>query len=186
MTQAFPSGSSQAYRAAVATVCTALLLGCDAAGPVAGLAEPEISHQTETAPPGAAPGTCWGKIVSPATIETVTEQILLQPAELSADGQVRQPAVYKTETRQEIVRPRQDTWFETPCDADLTPEFISSLQRALQARGLYRGGVTGAMDARTRAAVRQFQLADGLDSGILSVASARKLGLIAVELPARG
>jgi peptidoglycan hydrolase-like protein with peptidoglycan-binding domain len=40
------------------------------------------------------------------------------------------------------------------------------------------------MDARTRAAVRAYQKPEGLDSGILSLAAARRLGLVAVERPA--
>jgi peptidoglycan hydrolase-like protein with peptidoglycan-binding domain len=38
------------------------------------------------------------------------------------------------------------------------------------------------MDNRTRAAVRRFQKPQGLDSGILSLAAARKLGLVAIKL----
>lgn len=34
---------------------------------------------------------------------------------------------------------------------------------------------------RTRAAVRRYQKPQGLDSGILSLAAARKLGLVALE-----
>ena len=154
------------------------LAACEAALPEMG--EPDVVQTLAEAPPGAAPGTCWGKVVTPAVVETVTEQILLQPAEVLDDGTVVAPAVYKTETRQAIVRERRVTWFETPCAADLTPEFVSSLQRALKARGHYRGAITGEMDARTRAAVRRYQAPEGLDSGILSLAAARKLGLVAV------
>jgi len=161
----------------------AVLTGC-APGPadLGALREPEVSRMTQEAPPGAAPGSCWGKHVSPAVIETVTHQVMLQPAQVRADGTVSQPAIYKTETRQDIVQERRETWFETPCPAQLTPDFVASVQRALAARGLYRGPVTGQFDARTRAAVRRYQKPQGLDSGILSLAAARKLGLVAVEL----
>ncbi|SEQ28365.1 peptidoglycan-binding domain-containing protein [Thalassovita taeanensis] len=157
-----------------------IVAGCDTALPLSDLTEPQVSRRMEMAPPGAAPGTCWGKHITPAIVETATEQILLQPAEVTADGTLRHPAMYKTETHQAIVRERKETWFETPCDPTMTAEFIASLQRALQARGLYRGAVTGEMDSRTRAAVRKYQKPQGLDSGILSLAAARKLGLIAV------
>jgi len=129
--------------------------------------------------PGAEEGSCWGKHVSPAEIETVTHQILLQPAEVRSDGQVSAPAVYKTETTQAIVQERKELWFETPCAEELTPEFVASVQRALKARNLYRGAITGYIDARTRRAVRKYQAPQGLDSGILSLAAARKLGLSA-------
>ncbi|MEM6372364.1 MAG: peptidoglycan-binding domain-containing protein [Pseudomonadota bacterium] len=133
-----------------------------------------------TAPPGAAPGTCWGKTTSPAVVETVTRKVLLQPAQISSDGRVQAPPIYKDETRQEVITPRRDTWYEVPCAADLTPDFIASLQRALQARGYHRGPVTGQMDTATKAAIQRYQRDEGLNSKTLSVAAARKLGLIAV------
>lgn len=136
---------------------------------------------TATAPPGAAPDTCWGKTVSPAVVETVTRKILLQPAQISSDGRVQVPPLYKEEVQQQVVTPRRENWYEVPCAADMTPEFISSVQRALEARGYYRGPITGEMDKRTKDAVQRYQKAEGLDSKTLSVAAARKLGLIAVE-----
>lgn len=143
--------------------------------------EPQVSRTIQKAPPGAPPGTCWGKVVTPAVIETVTEQVMVQPPDVLADGTVARPAVYRTETTQRIARERTDTWFETPCEVDMTPEFNASVQRALAARSLYHGPVTGKMDAATRAAVRRYQTPQGLDSGILSLAAARKLGLVAVK-----
>ena len=166
-------------------LCATTLAGLSAcaAGPsdLGGLGEPEVTRLSQAAPPGAEPGTCWGKNVTPAVIETVTHQVVLQPAQVMSDGAIAQPAIYKTETRQEIVRERQEFWFQTPCTAVTTPDFIASVQRALKARGLFRGEITGEMDAQTRAAVRRFQKPEGLDSGILSLAAARKLGLVAVE-----
>ena len=110
---------------------------------------------------------------------------MLQPAQISASGEILYPAVYKTETRQEIVRPRRELWFETPCADRMTPEFVASLQRALKARGLYRGPVNGDMTARTRHAIRAFQKPQGLDSAILSTAAAKQLGLVAYEVAPR-
>ena len=150
--------------------------GCQTLGPTVS----EVSRQYQDAPSGATPGSCWGKHATPAIIETVTEQILLQPAEVTTDGRVLNPAIYKTETRQQIIRERRETWFETPCEREATPEFIASVQRALAARGLYNGPITGEMDSRTRAAVRAYQAPEGLDSGILSLAASRKLGLSAL------
>jgi putative peptidoglycan binding protein len=165
-------------------VLTLTVLGaCASGGPDLGaLGEPQVSRLNQMAPPGADPNSCWGKDVSPAIIETVTHQVILQPAQIRTDGTVAQPGVYKTETRQEIVRERKETWFQRPCDKEMTPEFVASLQRALGARDLYRGKINGEMDNRTRASVRRFQKPQGLDSGILSLAAARKLGLVAVVI----
>ncbi|WP_204115363.1 peptidoglycan-binding domain-containing protein [Shimia biformata] len=143
--------------------------------------EPEIIRTTTTSgPPGAAPGSCWGRDVTPAVVETVTEQVVLQPAEVLADGTVVNPAVYRTETRQKIVKERRETWFETPCPEVMTPEFVATLQRALAARGHYRGAINSSYDKPTRAAVRRYQKPEGLDSGILSLEAAKWLGLVAV------
>lgn len=132
------------------------------------------------APPGAQPGSCWGKDVTPAVVETVTEQILMQPAQINSDGSVTSPALYKTETHQQIVRERRELIFETPCRATLTPEFLAILQRALQARGHFHGAITGELDLMTKLAIRSYQKEQGLDSAILSIAAARQLGLVAV------
>ncbi len=171
------------FRPLAVLAAVTALAGCQASLPSMPGAEPEVTRLFQAAPPGAAAGTCWGKTETPAVIETVTEQIMVQPAEILADGSIITPPIYRTETRQQIVKERRETWFETPCDHVLTPDFVQSLQRALAVRGHYRGAPTGEMDARTRAAVRRFQAPEGLDSGILSLAAARKLGLIAVERP---
>ena len=133
-----------------------------------------------SAPPGAAPGTCWDKTVNPAVVETQTRKIELQPAQISSDGRVQSPPIYKTETRQTVVEPRRENWFEVPCADQLTPDFIASLQRALAARGHYNGPPTGTIDLRTRQAIHRFQRSEGFDNPTLTVAAARKLGLIAV------
>lgn len=144
------------------------------------LGEPDLVRSHGAAPPGAAPDSCWGRQVSPAVIETVTEQVLVQPAQVLADGTVLSPGIYRSETLQRIVTERRETWFETPCEAVWTEEFIASLQRALKARGHYNGKITGLLDKRTRAAIRRYQAPQGLDSSILSLAAARNLGLVAV------
>lgn len=159
----------------------ALLLGCLSACVPPGANNGVVTRAGQDSPPGAAPDSCWGKQTTPAIIETVTHQVMLQPAEVLADGTVTRPAMFKTETRQDIVRPRRETWYETPCENDLTPEFVASVQRALAARDLYRGAITGELDRATRAAVRRYQKPQGLDSSLLSLAAARKLGLIAIK-----
>lgn len=174
--------SRKPYIPAAITASLLILTACSAAPvpDVQALREPDLRFMTQVAPPGAQPGSCWGKTTQPAVVETVTEQVVLQPAEISTDGKVLNPAIYKTETQQRIVQERKDTWFETPCPAEMTPEFIGSVQRALAARQLYTGPVSGVMDARTRAAIRRYQEPQGLDSGILSLAAAQNLGLVRV------
>lgn len=171
-----------------------LIGGCailSACGP-RGAASPEIAQRAELSSidvhaklPQAAPeGTCWGTDITPAQFETVTERKLVSPAGLSADGSSLTDAIYATETRQRVVRERQEVWFQIPCERDLTPDAIASLQRALAARGLFAGPPTADMDTATRTAIRQYQAPRGLDSSVLSLEAARSLGLAAVALPA--
>ncbi len=159
-----------------AALCVA---SCDAPdAPITRAAvEPDLLELTATAPPGAPPGTCWGKTVEPAVTKTVVMDVLVQPAQISSTGEVQNPPIYRKETQQQILKPKLESWFQTPCAEDLTPGFVASVQRALAARGHYTGQITGLMDARTRAAVRAYQAPEGLDSGILSVGAAQKMGL---------
>lgn len=129
-------------------------------------------------PADADPTACYAQEATPAVIETVTEQVMLQPPQIATDGRVLEPAVFVTETQQRIVEERRELWFRVPCELQVSDQaFIASLQRALTARGLYSGAVTGEMNRRTERAVRDFQAPQGLDSGILSLAAARQLGL---------
>ncbi|NYS25992.1 peptidoglycan-binding protein [Rhodobacteraceae bacterium 2376] len=67
---------------------------------------------------------------------------------------------------------------QTPCPEDVTPAFIESLQRALSVRGYMAPEITGDADDRTRAAVQAYQAARGFNSPILSLQTARELGLV--------
>ena len=151
------------------------------APPPADAPEPGVLEATSTGPADAPPGTCWGRTVSPAVVERVTERVEVIPARVNPDGTIAEPPVYRREERQVIVTPRRSNWFETPCREVQTPDFIASLQRALTARGDYGGAINGRLDPSTRAAIQRFQQRSGLDSPVLSLESARALGLVAVS-----
>ncbi|APE42996.1 peptidoglycan-binding protein [Sulfitobacter alexandrii] len=173
---------ARVLRPCLGALFCALLASCDGVAPAADAPpDPGVLEATRNGPAGAAPGSCWGRTVSPAVFETVTEQVQVEPAKVNPDGSVAKLPVYRSETHQEMVVPRRDNWFETPCPEVLTAEFVSSLQRALSARGLFDGAITGKMDDATRAAVQRYQQESGPDSGVLSLEAARSLGLIAVE-----
>lgn len=164
----------------IGIVAFAVLVGCenaivDQSGPAVDQSAIGISQDL---PPEAPPGTCWDKIVGPAVTETVTEQVLVKPAELTDSGQVENPAVYRNEERLSVVREGDKTWFETPCPNVIDKEFVASLQRALAARNLYSGPISGTLDNPTLGAIKSYQQAQGLSSEILSMASARSLGLV--------
>ncbi|MDA5093369.1 peptidoglycan-binding domain-containing protein [Aliiroseovarius sp. KMU-50] len=147
---------------------------------------PDVTKPPEGArliPPGEGPdggreGACYGQDTTPAAIETVTESRLVEPARFSHDGStIIAPPRYETATRQVVTAGGQTYYFEVPCPDILTPEFISSVQRALAVRGVYRGPITGVMDAPTRMAIRAFQRPT-FNSEILTLETARTLGLI--------
>jgi len=139
--------------------------------------DPEIAEDAVIGTDGQ--GRCFGRDTTPARIETVTEQIIVQPAVVSTDGTVQSPAAFRTVTRQRITRERREVEFETVCPQDLTPQFIASLQRALITRGYLRGQISGVMDTRTRNAVRAYQRQRGNhDTAILDIITARDFGLV--------
>jgi hypothetical protein len=150
-----------------------LLAACGAEAPfvnVPAFEAPQVDRDAQ--------GRCFGHDISPAVIETVTEHVLVEPAELNPDGTVKSPAVYSTVTRQVIVRERSEILFETICPERLTPEFVGSLQRALKIRGYYAGPISGRYDAATADAVRALQRQTGHDSLLLDIRTARTLGLV--------
>jgi hypothetical protein len=134
---------------------------------------------TRTEPENAPPGTCWDKSVTPAIIETTTERVLISPADMSAEGTIRAPAQYRNEDRQRIVKPREVTWYEVVCPDAFTPEFTSSLQRALAVRGHFDAAVTGKLNRTTRDAIARYQTEQNLPGFQLTTEAARRLGLVA-------
>lgn len=126
-------------------------------------------------------GPCYVTDTTPALIETAIVQTEETPAVLNQDGSIKTPAVFQTRSNPRIIQERQEVAFETPCDGETNPEFIATLQRALKARGHLKGAVTGELDTRTRTAIRSYQADHGLNSDILSISSARELGLVAYQ-----
>jgi uncharacterized lipoprotein YajG len=179
-----------------------LLAGCQAAteagrslpdlnelSVMAGLTRPApviLRGGTPQAPAGSQPGSCYVRDVSPAVVESITEQVQIKPEMLDRNtGEVIQQAGYRTETRQSIVSERAEIIVQTPCPELQDFTFIATLQRALKARGFYVANVTGIMDSRTRRAIRSYQLARGVNSDVLSVDSAVAMGLVATQSPQR-
>lgn len=168
-------------------VAALLLAGCaqgvmPAAPERADLAAEVVRLKGAAGPPEAPKGACWASDIMPALIETVTEQVIDRPEQRDATGRVTRPAVFRTVTRQQMLRERSSIWFRVPCAAEMDGEFIATLQRALKARGYYLLPLSGVMDAPTREAIRRFQSERGLDSATLALASARELGIIATSL----
>ncbi len=141
--------------------------------------QPSLAAEWRDTPPGPGDTGCFAEQSRPAVVETVTEQVLATP-ELRdpKTGQVTRPAVWRSSTQTRIVEGRAKMWFAAVCDDQLGPELVTTLQRALAARGLYDGPVTGVLDAPTRAAIRAYQRPRGLFSATLSLRAAREMGLV--------
>lgn len=159
----------------------ALLAGCQNAVMPEAPARADLTLGLLREKPDDDGGRCWANDVTPAVIETVTEQVEVAPAGPDANGAM-QPAIYHSETQQRIVKDREEVWFATPCPAEMTVEFIATAQRALKARGFYLLPLTGEMDSATGDAIRRFQEPLGLDSPVLSLGAARNLGIVATDL----
>lgn len=144
----------------------------------------ELVRLDRPGPPDGPEGACWASDVTPMVIETVSEHVQVSPEKRDADGRVIEPASFRTETQQRIVKEREEVWFRAPCPKDYTVDFVATLQRALKARGFYLNPVTGQMDSATRDAIHRFQINRGLDSPELALATARDLGIIATDLDA--
>jgi len=171
-------GLGAAFLLFVVAGCAPLQIGPD----VTKLISPSQITATDKTPPANMPGVCWGNIPGPQITQIVSDIIVATPAQIGPNGEELSPAIYREVTRPQTFNEGDGRWFTRTCDADMTPEFVMTLQRALTVRGLYRGEVNGVMDQRTLRAVRAYQTPQGLDSAILSQSAARQLGLIAVEL----
>lgn len=73
--------------------------------------------------------------------------------------------------------------FRTPCADVFSKYFLSTLQRAMTARGLYHAPITGVLDAPTSAAIRAWQTPRGIESATISLQGAKILGLLRWETP---
>jgi len=124
---------------------------------------------------------CYFEKITPALILTRVETRLTQPEKRNAAGQLVSPAQYETTRTQTITSPRFVTKIDAVCPEDLTPEFIASLQRAFQARGLFSAPITGRFDSVTRRAILNFQIARGVKSATVTTATAQELGLAMID-----
>lgn len=137
------------------------------------------------------------EFTDPAVTREVSRRVVDQPARV--DERVV-PAVYRTEKRRKLVTPeRRETvviaaewrmvektrpvgsqvldWREAPCAKAVTPDLIRRVQAALTAQGHPLGAPDGVWGARTRQALDDFQRAQGLPHGALTLETLRALNV---------
>lgn len=130
-----------------------------------------------------AAGRCYATTAGPTRTDIVAELIEVVPEERGADGAVANPAIYRNITRPQTVTTGPGTRFETVCPPVYTAAFVETLQRAMLIRRAYDGPITGRYDEATSLAVQVLQRKSGIDSPLLSVGTARALGIVAVPRP---
>jgi hypothetical protein len=160
------------------------LAGClPSTPPEAGRLDTAPLPRFDARPAQAAEG-CWAEEGRTAQVETVEVEVVVEPAGLAPDGTLRAEPLTRTETRAREIAPAEAVWVEVPCPGAMDATRVATLQRALGARGLYVGDATGVIDTATGEAIRAWQAARGLDSATLSLAAARRLGVLPVAPPA--
>lgn len=106
-------------------------------------------------------GECYAKVkfgaqysAPPTGPEYVWTQ---QPGPPGSPGPIWCLTVQSLPQRPVLISPERYGWVRVLCDSEATPTRISSLQRRLSERGVYRGAIDGRYDEQTAYAVRQFQ-----------------------------
>ena len=111
----------------------------------------------------------------PAKFRTVTKTVEATPASVQ---RTPVPETYKTVTKTIEAAPARTVWTSVLCDVNTTPDVVTRMQRALKSAGHYRGPIDGVIGSQTRRAISSYQSAQGVDSDILTIDSAKKLGIL--------
>lgn len=133
----------------------------------------------------------------PAVYKTVTKQVIDTPA---TTKEIKIPAICKIVKTQEIDVPAKELKTEIPavytsvttqvktedsylkwepilCETNTTKDLITNLQLSLRDKKYNIKSITGIYDAQTKAAVREYQKANKLNEGALTIETLKSLGL---------
>lgn len=114
------------------------------------------------------------KITVPAQYNTVQVRKLVTPTKTVKKAI---PAQYKTVEKRVIATQPVLEWREILCETNTTPNLISRLQQALNAKNYQAGKVDGVLGRDTLNAVIKFQRDNNLPSGQLTLATLKRLGV---------
>ena len=84
----------------------------------------------------------------------------------------------KTVNKTVTAAPARTVWTSVLCDVNTTPDVVRRLQTALKGAGHYGGPIDGIIGSQTRGGIKSYQAAQGVNSDILTIESATKLGII--------
>lgn len=111
----------------------------------------------------------------PATYQPYKQKVLKNPQEIRTEIV---PAEFVTVAKRRLVRPGGFTeWREVRCPETLTGYTVRQIQEALKARGYDPGPLDNEMGPKTKEALRQFQLENGLPVGNLDFETLNALGI---------
>jgi peptidoglycan hydrolase-like protein with peptidoglycan-binding domain len=108
----------------------------------------------------------------PARYQTVSVERLVSPA---SERRISIPARTKTVTSQVEIAPAKVEWRKVLCQANMTRQVITSLQRALKREGFDPGPIDGIVGKTTMRAIERFQIEEGLDRGGITYESLKRL-----------
>jgi len=97
-----------------------------------------------------------------ARYQTVQVERLVSPA---SERRITIPARTKTVSTQVVTSPAKIEWRQVICQADMTKELVTSLQRALKNKGFDPGPIDGFIGQGTMRAVERYQIDEGIDRG---------------------
>ncbi len=110
----------------------------------------------------------------PAITETITVQRLAAPA---AERRITIPAQTKSVSRRVQVAPASVEWKRVLCKVNMTRKIITSLQEALKREGYDPGPVDGVIGTATLRAMEQYQAAEGIDRGGITLELLERLDI---------
>ena len=111
----------------------------------------------------------------PAQFRNVTKTVEATPASVK---RTPVPETYKTVSRTVEAAPARTVWTSVLCDVNTTPDVVRRLQTLLKSAGHYGGPIDGIIGSQTRRGIASYQASTGVQSDILTIDSAKKLGII--------
>ncbi len=114
------------------------------------------------------------EIEVPAEYETIKVRKLATPAR---EQRTSIPAEYQSVEETRLVKEGKLHWQPILCETNASPDLITNVQRALNDAGFNAGPVDGVLGRTTSKAIGEYQRANGLSSGQLTIETLKKLGV---------
>lgn len=114
------------------------------------------------------------EIEVPAEYETVKVRQLATPAR---EQRTNIPAEYQSVKETKLVKEGKLHWQSILCETNASPDLITNVQRALNEAGFNAGPVDGILGRSTSNAIGEYQRANGLSRGQLTIETLKKLGV---------